>query len=444
MTAIPCRFSGRFCLPALLWLGLAAAGAEETAPGRLAGDAAGLRPALARHGVEVALDYTAEVFAVADGGLRRGATAQGLVNLTIDADLESSFGWSATTAHANAYDTHGRGISEHDAGDFGHLSNIEFADSARLFECWIERAWPERGWSVRAGQLALDAEFAVVAPAAVFCHSDFGACGAMSANVPVPIFAVAAPGLRLRRGTPGGWFTQVAVYDGNPAPDFLGDPSPGFIAGTKFNRHGWRVKLSDSEGALVIAETGRAAADDGRAPGWHAGVFYHTDTFSDQRFDTSGRALADPAGDGRPRGHRGNYGAYAVVEGAFWRRETARLDGFLRVAAVPDDRNLIGASAETGVAASGLVPGRPGDVVALGVAALEWSRSARGAVRDANRWSGGAEPEPDREIVVELTWRIAAGAAWTLQPDVQWIRHPGGSGAIDDALAVGLRTHLDF
>lgn len=417
--------------------------AAEDFSDKLGGGWGGVRSRLAARGVSAGFDYTAEVFHVARGGLKRGAVVQGLANLSVDAELEKLAGWPGVTARANFYDTHGAGISQKFSGDVGHLSNIEYTDSARLFECWVQRTWAGAGVSLRAGQLALDAEFGGAEAAAVFCNSGFGAIGALSANMPVPIFAVAAPGVRLRLEKTGGWFLQGAVFDGNPAPDFLGDPSPDFVRGDRRNLHGMRAKLSTSEGALFVVEAGRAAHETHRFAG-RVGAVLHTDTFSDRRFDNTGRSLADPASTGTPRAHRGNVAAYAVLDGVIWRGGAARVNAFVRLAVSPGERNLIAESWETGVATVGLLPGRPADVVALGLAGLQWSAAARGAVRDDNTFNRARNPVPDGEHVVELTWRAELRPGWVLQPDVQWIRHPGGSSAIPDALAVGLRTSFSF
>jgi porin len=380
--------------------------------------------------VSVGLDYTAEVFQVASGGLKRGAAGQGLIALTVGAEMEKLAGWPGTTAHVHVYDTRGPGISQHHAGDLGHLSNIEFADSTRLFEGWVQRTWAEAGVSLRAGQLALDGEFGGVDAAAVFCHSNFGAIGALS-------------GVRLRAERSGGWFVQGALFDGNPAPDFLGDPTPGFVPGDRLNRHGLRVKLSASEGALLVAEAGRASGET-HPLAWRVGAVYHSDTFSDQRFDDTGRALANPASTGTPRAHRGNLVAFAGFDRVVWRGGAARVNAVARLAVAPGDRNLISESWEAGIATVGLLPGRPADAVALGFAGLQWGHAARGAVRDDIAINRTRHPAPDGEHVVELTWRAEVRPGWAIQPDVQWIRHPGGSSAIPDVLAVGLRTSFSF
>lgn len=58
------------------------------------------------------------------------------------------------------------------------------------------------------------------------------------------------------------------------------------------------------------------------------------------------------------------------------------------------------------------------------------------AVRRACRTAGVARVS-DAELALELTYEFVAGTHWRLAPDVQWLRHPGGSAAVPDALVVG-------
>jgi porin len=72
--------------------------------------------------------------------------------------------------------------------------------------------------------------------------------------------------------------------------------------------------------------------------------------------------------------------------------------------------------------------------------------------RDANRiTTDGGTPNnlspgalPDYEMAIEATYQINLAPWWSLQPDFQYIIHPGGSRAIDDAIVIGLRTKISF
>lgn len=388
-------------------------------------------------------DYVLEGTAVVRGGLARGETLQGLATLTTTADWETIAGWPATTTFASVYWTHGASPSGKFVGDTGVLSNIDFTDSVRLFELWTEKAWRDDTWSLRLGQLALDAEFAGNDTAALFLNSNFGALGVLSLNTPAPIFAIAAPGVRLRQALPRNHYVQVALYDGNPAPDALGDPSPEFIAGTRLNRHGLRAKLAGSEGLLAIVELGRALSET-TPTAWKVGLYYHTDTFADTRFDHDGLSLADPSSSGIARSHNHNHGAYAAVDQNLWSQGDRNVRAFARIGAAPGDRNAINRTWDLGITATGLIPFRPKDSLGLAAAGVLWSRAARDFDADTARFAGTTSQFAGSEHVIELTWLAPLGEHASLQPDVQYIRHPGGARDIADVVAVSLRLALSF
>jgi len=50
----------------------------------------------------------------------------------------------------------------------------------------------------------------------------------------------------------------------------------------------------------------------------------------------------------------------------------------------------------------------------------------------------------DYEGVIEASYRAQLTAWWTLQPDIQYVIHPGGSSEHDNALVFILMTSLRF
>jgi porin len=84
------------------------------------------------------------------------------------------------------------------------------------------------------------------------------------------------------------------------------------------------------------------------------------------------------------------------------------------------------------------------DSLGVGFAYYRISDAVRDAYRVARETDGLADAEPTAEAVITLTYSYHLAPWWTLQPDLQWIIRPGGSGATDDALVVGLRTTIVF
>jgi porin len=376
--------------------------------------------------------YTAEVLSVASGGWQRGSVYRGLLEAVMETDLAPVAGAPAGARfHASGLLPHGGDLSGSHLGDLSGVSNLAAYDHPLLYELWLEGAFSDGRMIVRAGRLVADTDFAVTASGAAFLNSSFGWPAFISANTrnTGPAFDRSALGvfaaLQLTRAVR----FQAGVYDGDTFDDAGGDPA----------RHpnGLSVSLSRDQGLFVVTEiileteTGPAAA---RRPGsFRLGGWRHTADFAD---------LADPA-----RTHAGNHGVYLVAEQMLWREpglagEPAALQGltaFARIGRSPADRNLLSHAADAGLSYTGLIPGRDSDTLGLGVA---WARVSEGT-RRAERQAAAAVIS-DGELVVEITYGITLGDRWLLVPDLQYIRHPGGSAAVGDALVVGLRTRVTF
>jgi porin len=126
----------------------------------------------------------------------------------------------------------------------------------------------------------------------------------------------------------------------------------------------------------------------------------------------------------------------------------------MRVVAAPADRNLIDIYLDAGMTYKGLFDSRPDDTVGLGVAYGRVSPRATAFDRDVVNLTGQAMPVRDYEAVVELCYQMKLADNWSLQPNLQYVVHPGGhvpdpldpsgTNAIRDALVFGIRTMLRF
>jgi porin len=417
------------------------------------GDWGGLRSTLEDHGLRLGAIETSEALANVTGGVKRGAIYEGRLELDLDLDLKA-VGWSGATLHANAYQIHGRGLSANDLGNnLLTVSNIEASRTTRLFDLWLQQQLFDGLVSIRAGQLAVDDEFFTSLYGANFVNSTFGWPAILATNLPSggPAYPLAAPGLRLRVSPTDQWSLQTAVFDGDPAGPGSGNAQLRDLSGTAF-------RLDDPP--FVIGELAYAVNQQKDAAGlpgtYKLGAWYHDGRFADQRFDSSGRSLADPASTGIPVMHRGDYGFYASMDQMVWRQpETADqgLGVFLRLAGNPSDRNEIDFYTDGGMTYKGLLPDRANDVIGLGVAYTSIGGAARGLDGDTAAFTGTNRPIRDFEAVLEVTYSAQITPWWALQPDVQYIFHPTGGAApstsplgpaIPDAAVLGIRTTVRF
>jgi porin len=101
-----------------------------------------------------------------------------------------------------------------------------------------------------------------------------------------------------------------------------------------------------------------------------------------------------------------------------------------------------------------LLFGRELDVLGIAVGYARIGGAARGLAADASLFTGVAQPVRDYETVLEATYQVNIAPWWTLQPDLQFLIHPGGHVAapanapsvqpIPNALVFGLRSAITF
>jgi len=318
------------------------------------------------------------------------------------------FGWTGGSGKLNPMGLAGDGVT-HAVGDLTHVSNIEGLGTGRVFEFWLQQAILDGALSLRAGILAADQEFTITESGNLFTNSVFGGPVFLSANLKWPIYPVGALGLRLRTELSKSTYLQAAVYDGDPGSE-------------RFNKSGARIRWDHSEGVFSILEGGWHYGDG--CPGaLKAGVFYHSADFMD--FAT-----------GRPGGPLA--GGYALCEQRVWREGPVpgAFDTFVRVGVADPDRAFIELGVDAGLIFTGLIPGRPADVLGLGVIYARVGGDYARAQPDAPLWG--------YESVLEATYKIVLSPAWNFQPGLQYVFHPGGSSALPNATIVGLRIDLLF
>lgn len=401
----------------------------------LTGDWGGFRTKLVDRGIHLSAGYIGEYLANVSGGLRRGNGYQGLAEASVEFDLKKLAGWEGAKFYVSGIYPHGKSVTGRYVGNIFPVSGIDGYDSPKLFELWFEQQFGERG-SIRLGQLAADEEFAGTEYGSIFLNETLGWPLSIGLNAPAPAYSAAAPGARVRFEIfEHSWF-QVGVFEGDPNPlDAAGRPS---------NPHGVRVNFS--EGAFMIAEWG--CATDNQLPGiYKVGAWLHTAEFQDTRFDDTGLSLWDPASSGNPRMHDQNWGVYLAAEKLVWRENAEDKQGlgvFTRLAGSPGNRNVVELYAEFGLHYEGLIPSRDRDIAGIAVVGGQIGRNIRRSVEDENFFTGSSNPTPDHEVVIEGTYRMHLKPWWFIQPDVQYIIHPGGSSALSDALVIGLRSGVVF
>ena len=417
----------------------------------LGGDFTGMRKKLSDAGVRWRAIYTTDVLGNVSGGISRGTVFGGRLELGLQADLEKLAGWQGALFNVSSFLIHGRGLSRDHLGNLLAVSNIEALPAARLFELWLEQKVGSLG-SLRIGQLAADTEFIGSEYAGLFINGTFGWPGITGANLPSggPAYPLATPGARIEINLGEQTKLRFGVFNGDPAGPGPNDPQ-------RRNADGLLFRTGD--GAFLITELQHSykLGASGLPGTVKLGAWYHTGKFDDQRFGTDGRSLANPGSSGIPASLRASWGPYAVVDQMLARlpgEGERSIGGFFRVSVSPDDRSLIDFYADAGVTVKGLFASRPDDKFGVAFAFAKISDRARSLDRDTQLFGTLGYPIRDYEAVLEMSYKAQIVPGWTIQPDFQYIFHPGGNvphpndptmrRPVKNAVVVGVRSTVQY
>ncbi len=382
------------------------------------GDPGGIRQFLGGRGIDYNFTYIGEMLSNPIGGFKQGATYEGRLDMQLDIDGEKLIGLRDFAVHAQGFQIHGRGLSGNDTLDLFTVSNIEAYPSNKLYELYGEQKLGGGKLFVRFGQLGIDTEFFISQSATVFVSSTFGWPASFSNNLPsgAQAFPLAAPGVRLKYQPDDQLTLLAAVYDGNPA----GPYAPGInnpLAQIR-DLDGSDFRLSDPP--LLIGEIQYSYNQEKDTKGL-PGVVKIGYLHAFDRFGATDQPFASGAS------YRGNNGAYGIIDQTLYRKPDTDDQGisvFARISGSPADRNLIDIYLDGGVSLKGTLPGRPGDTFGIAGAYGKISRD----VRMSDIVTGAAPLVRDYQALVELTYQAVIVPGVTVQPDIQYIFHPGANG----------------
>lgn len=358
--------------------------------------------------VEFSLSYVADVTGVVEGGLAQRGRFLDNLDIVLDADLERLIGWRGASAHIDVLNNSG-GVPNDDAGTLQGVDNIEVSrQRLRLFEAWIEQAWGSS--SLRYGLYDLNSEFYANDSAGLLIAPAFGIGSEIAATGPngPSIFPSTSLAVRFHTEFDNGLYLRAAAL--NAHAGVLGDPDG--------------VDTAFDEGALLVAEGGVEGDRKLAFGAW---------TYTDEQDD-----IRDLDGGGDPIQRRA-YGAYVVYEQPLNDPEGPRATtAFLRAGVSDGDTTPFSGGWQAGVLVERVFDSRPDSVFSFGV--------NQGVISDGHRQNQidlGA-PMDESELQFEVTYSDQVLPFLTVQPDLQWVRRPGGDRSVDDAVVAAVRFSVEL
>ena len=382
---------------------------------RLTGDWGGTRTRLADQGVDVFAYYNAIIASNVSGGISRETNYAQDIFAGVSLDLDKVLGWENTTFVLSGIDRGGSDITP-SVGSQYSVMQLVGGQTSFLYNVTLEKLFRDGDLSVKLGRMTATDDF-VGSP--LYGYSLNNAVdgqiravlfdGVMT-SYPFPVW-----GGRLKAKTSDHSFFQLGVFQ--ISPDMF-DPS----------KHGTDMSFASDDGISVFTQFDWMPEIAGRPARFFVGM---NNTFLMDLPEFNTTATTDHFT--RFYAH-GDYQVY---------REPGTTDEGLTLFATfaytaQDKVAIIPLQSTLGANYKGLLPGRPEDRT---VAFLTY-----GGFSDAysdQLVAGGGSPV-DYEMVFEVGHRVQLTNYAYIQPDIQFIKRPGGTGDIDDAVVLGVQFGASF
>jgi len=423
----------------------------------LLGDMGGLRPWATDHGVTFTFTEEDELKANTTGGLKQGATMNGLTTLGALVDTDKAFGWAGGTLNISVLNIHGRALSPYYLNNLQTASGIEASNTTRLWEVWAQQSFAGGLFDVKIGQQSVDQEFLSSTNGAIFVNTMMGWPMVPSADLYAggPAYPLSSPGVRLRVNATDEITLLLGAFADNPPGGPFNNDSQ-LRGNTR-----WGNNFNLRTGALVIGEAqynlnqkvpGADKAPEGLPTSAKIGFYADTGDFYDQRYASNGAPLA--ATSVGPAKISGNSAFYAMIDQGVWKPtpDSARvLSVFLRGLTAPTNQNVVDFSLNGGITLTAPFEGRDNDTLGIGFGYAHVSSRAHDFDQDVARLNGNATLARTDETFIEATYQAQITPWLQLQPDVQYVINPGAGVAnpttgkkLGNELVLGVRSNITF
>jgi porin len=397
----------------------------------LFGDWYGVRTRLEEHGITPTLTFVTDALGNPTGGRRQGFSAGSNLGLDLSFDLEKLGGPKGGSFQLSMSERFGSNLSAKDIGNVFTVQAIYGADTVRLVYVAYQQKLLDDRVEFRVGRIAAGDDFLVSPYNYAFVENGFD-------GNPAGVF-YNAPGM-----TPYPHATWGALVMGRPTKRtyvkgglYNGDTS---IRDNKHHGLDWSM-----DGPLfAIGEAGYQLnglpGDQGLIGNYRVGGWYDGSQFTD--FNTVARGHAP----GVTRGNWGLYGLFDQMLVRFGEPSSNRGFGATGSVLISPDQSVsqMPFFSTAGFLVRGLFPSRPTDGAGFGVVFGQFSNDLQDSQRRAQQTNPTVGVQR-HETALELTYAFRfLGGAWFLQPDLQYIIRPGGTGRISNAFVAGVRVGINF
>lgn len=380
----------------------------------LTGDWNGKRTGWADNGASFFGYYNAIAAANVSGGNESDSSYAGDLFVGAKFDLGKLWGWDSTLITISGIDRHGRSVDAAVGGQYSVMQLVG-GQNAFLYELNVEKKFVDDALSFKVGRLSATDDF-VGSP-----YYGYSLNNAVNGQIRAVLF--------------DGVMTSYpfAVWGGRvkyqPSEEFYFSLGAYQLSDDIFDRddQGVDFRIAGNDGLSIFTQAGWSPKLDGRPANFFVGI--NNAWFRMNRFDSDGisnhfvRFYGHADYQVFAEGPDSKEGLVAFMTLAY----TAQED----IAVIPFQTTL-------GLHYKGLFPERGNDSTVFFATFGKFSNDFA-----TERRAVGAG-DPSHEIVLELGHRFELGGFSYIQPDVQYIIRPGGTGRTDNALVIGAQFGITF
>ena len=395
------------------------------------GDWGGLLPKLEDMGITPTFSYVSNMAGNPTGGKSQGFSYADNIGLELEFDLDKLVGLKGGEFVVSMSQRDGTSLSQKFVGNSFTIQQVYGGQTFHLIDVAYQQKLFDDRVELSVGRIAAGDDFLVSVYDYLFMQNGFD-------GNPVGIF-FNSPGMTAYpNATWGGrikflptlrTYIMAGVYNGDSS-----------------------IRANDNHGAdmtldgpvFAITEVGyinNGLPGDSQLLGhYKAGAWYDHSSYTDYKtvgYSTSAQMK---------QGNWGFYGMFDQVLVPFGEPASNRGFGIFGSALISPDQQVsqMPYFFTGGVACRGLAESRPKDIIGLGAVFGEFSGDLRGAQEREQLMTPGVGIQKN-ESVIELTYRFSsANGSVFVQPDLQYVVQPGGTGQIGNAFVMGCQIGVNF
>ncbi len=399
----------------------------------LTGDWGGVRTYLDNLGIDPRAEFLTESATNPIGGRAQAARYTQEIDFGADLDLNRLVALSNGKVQITLTNDTGRSLSNDAIANQFRVQELFVADqSFRLSELNYQQNLCSDKISLKAGWAPVGDSFAHPMVFCAFQNAVFcGHASAMTINSGADNFPLAQWGAHIKVRPEPEFYLATGLYQVNPNE-------------AKSNG-GFDLSFSGT-GVFIPIEIGWLPDWSGALPGtYKLGTYYNSSDTPDVLTDVNGRSAGLTGAPFKTREDR--WGAYLIVNQAIYRFQpqsgrALRIGGLLGMGDPATSRYSYFASG--GWLLQGTFSHRDDDFLAMAIAYVRTNPRLTQFQEDRDAVRPGSVGIQTYESILEIDYGARITPWLLLQPNLQYVINPGGTGNIPNAFVLGLHTDLTF